>query len=110
MDTLPSFIDIFAILKWLAAGGGAVAIAWLGSVVLDRIKAYNALDAFAKRAIAIVGGGLIGLSAWAIVTYVPAETLQAIAPAFTAFMLSALGAGVGQLAKAVSKLLVKPSA
>lgn len=107
---MPDLTNLNAILTWLAAGGGAIVITWIGSVLLDRIPAYNALDGLAKRGIAILGGGLIGLGAWAVVTYVPAETLTAIAPAFTAFMLSALGAGAGQLAKAVSKLLTKPSA
>jgi len=107
---MPDLTNLTDILKWLAAGGGSIAFAWLGSVLLDRIAAYNALDAMAKRIVAVLGGGLIGLGAWAIVTYVPAEALQAIAPAFTAFMLSAIGAGAGQLAKAVSKLLAKPVA
>lgn len=107
---MPDLTNLFDVLKWLAAGGGSIAIAWIGSILLDRWAWYARLSAWVKRIVAVVGGGLIGLGAWSVVTYVPVETLQAIAPAFTAFMLSAIGAGAGQLAKAVSKLLAKPSA
>ena len=104
---MPDFTNLNAVLTWLMAGGGSIVFAWIGSALLDQSASYNALSALWKRAIAIVGGGLIGLGAWAIVTYVPAETLAAIAPAFGAFMLSALGAAAGQVAKAASKVLAQ---
>jgi hypothetical protein len=98
---MPDFANLTEVLKWLAAGGGSIVIAAIASYAAEHSAAFQALSAMAKRVVAIVGGGLIGVAAWAVVTYVPAEVLQAIAPAYTAFMLSAVGALAGQVAHAV---------
>ncbi len=102
---MPNLTDLFEVLKWLAAGGGSIVIAALASYAAEKSAKFQALDSLQKKAVAVVGGGLIGVAAWAVVTYVPAETLQAIAPAYTAFMLSAIGALAGQVAHAARKAM-----
>lgn len=104
---MPDLTNLTEVLKWLAAGGGAVVIAALASFLAERSQFFQSLDALVKQAVAIIGGGLIGVAAWAVVTYVPAETLAAIAPAYAAFALSAIGALAGQAAHAVRKALNK---
>lgn len=98
---MPDLTNLTEVLKWMAAGGGSIVIAALASYAAEHIAAFQALSAMGKRVAAIVGGGLIGVAAWAVVTYVPADVLAAIAPAYTAFMLSAVGALAGQVAHAV---------
>jgi len=103
--TIPELTNLSAVLAYLAAGGGAIVAAWIVSVVLDKQAWFIALSATAKQFAAMGIAGLFGLAAWAIVTYVPASVLEAIAPAYSAFMLSALAAGAGQVAKAARNVL-----
>lgn len=100
-----NLIDLNETLAYLAAGGGALVVTWIVSRFLEGRAFWAKLDSLTKRAASIVGAGLIGLAAWSVVTYVPAEFLAAIAPAYSAFMLSALTAAGGQLVHAAAKVL-----
>lgn len=101
----PDITNLTEVLTWLAAGGGAAVAGWLLSLLAERVPQFGALDAGIKRVLMIVLSGLLGVVAWAIMTYVSPEQLAALAPAFGAFMLSAAAAGSNQLAHAVGKLL-----
>jgi hypothetical protein len=105
---MPDLTNLPDVLKWLAAGGGSVVIAVIASFLAERSQFFQSLDSVLKQAVAIIGGGLIGVAAWAVVTYVPAEVLASIAPAYAAFALSAIGALAGQAAHAARKAMSKP--
>lgn len=67
-------------LTLLVTAGGAAAVA---SWVLERIPAYAAIvDAERKRWIFFAVCAIIALSAYVVITFVPAATLEVIAPYF----------------------------
>lgn len=66
-------------LVWLASSGGAsVALAF----ITERISAFQSLSPNQKQLVHLGGSLALALAAWAIMTYVPADTLTQLVPAF----------------------------
>jgi hypothetical protein len=66
-------------LEWLVSGGGAAVVL---SFVLERIPAFQKLEASVKGWINLGGVLVLSLGAFAVVRYVPADVLSQIAPWF----------------------------
>ena len=73
MENINSFIS------WIVYSGGALLIA---SWVLDRIPAFVALPSEAKKYINIAVSAFLALGFYAVLTYVPANILDALDPWF----------------------------
>lgn len=71
--TLPDF------LTWLASAAGAAAAL---SFVAERIPAFTALAPDVKGYAMLIGSALLALAAYAVLAFVPAETLAQLAPWF----------------------------
>lgn len=89
--------DIKGWLDYLMSGGASVAITLVLSIVAERVPAWAALDSLVKWTASVLLSAGLGLGAWAIVTYVPAETLLALRAPFAAVILSVLPLVGGQL-------------
>lgn len=66
-------------LIWLGSAAGATAFL---SFVAERLPAFQALSPQAKSYTMLGGSVVIALAAYAVLTYVPAETLAQLAPVF----------------------------
>jgi hypothetical protein len=66
-------------LVWLASSAGATAAL---SFIAERIPAFTALTPNQKQYIHLGGSLVLSLAAYAVLTYVPAETLASLAPVF----------------------------
>lgn len=72
-------LDIGAFLQWLIGGGGSIlAVSWL----LERMAWFQALSSNAKDNTIFGASVVVGGGALAVVNYVPANILSAIAPYF----------------------------
>lgn len=92
-------------LQWIMGGGGAVIGAVILSWIGERWSWYQKRSSTEKQWLMYVSSALVGLSAWAIVTYIPTETLVALEVPFKVIMLSLGGVGASQLAHGVRKTL-----
>lgn len=86
-------------LVWLAGGGSALALAF----ILEYIPSFATLTATLKKWVFFGGCALISIAAYAVQTYVPVETINAIAPYFgilaSTFTYVFLGDGFHKLTK-----------
>lgn len=80
--------DIKGWLDYLLAGGAGLVVTFLLSTFAERWPAWAALDTNVKFSVAAVLSSGLGLGAWAIVTYVPAETIVALRAPLSAVILS----------------------
>ena len=71
--------DMVQFLTWLASAGGAAATL---SFILERIPQFQDLDSNYKSWVNLGGTIVLALSAFAVLTYVPAATLALLAPWF----------------------------
>lgn len=71
-------LELNQVLVWLAAGGSLVAISWCA----ENWGWFQKLEGNKKRLAMWASASVLGMAALAITTYVPAETLAAIAPYF----------------------------
>ena len=76
MNTTKSLLDL---LSWLIYSGGAILV---GSWILDRIPAFNALASEAQKYINMIVSIVLALGAYAVITYVPAATFALLDPWF----------------------------
>jgi hypothetical protein len=67
-------------LLWLASGGGAAIVL---AFVLERIPAFCVLSSDMKSWINLGGTVVLAMLAYVVLTYVPANILDAVAPFFT---------------------------
>lgn len=75
----PAGPDLATFLKWLMGGPGSImAVSWL----LERMKWFQALPPDGKDWTIFTAATLVGGSAYAVVMFVPAAVLTAIAPFF----------------------------
>jgi len=81
-------------LVYLFASGGNVAIA---SFILERSVHFQALEKGKKEIVFYFTAAILGASAWAFATYVPAETIAVISPVFKILYLSFGGIFAGEL-------------
>lgn len=72
-------MDLMQFLTWLATSAGAAAAV---SFLAERIPAFQAWTPQVKNYAMLAGSALAALAAYAVLTYVPAETLGMIAPWF----------------------------
>ena len=71
--------DLTTFLNWLISGPGSIlAVSWL----LERMKWFQAMESNAKDYLTFGIAAVVGCAALAMVTYVPASTMAAIAPYF----------------------------
>lgn len=80
-------MDLREFLIWLGTSAGAGAAL---SFIAERIPAFNALTSTVKAYIHLLGSLALALAAYAVMTFVPAETLDALLPWF-----QIVAAGVG---------------
>ena len=72
-------IDINSFLQWLIGGGGSImAVSW----ILERMAWFQALGSDQKDYVLFTFAAALGCGALAVVTYVPAAILDAVAPFF----------------------------
>jgi hypothetical protein len=72
-------MDIFQFLTWLAGGvGSSIAVSWLFS----KWTWYNAQSSNFKKYSFAVACALVSLAGYAVLTFVPAETLTLLQPYF----------------------------
>lgn len=75
----PAAPDLPGVLQWLVGGGGSIlAVSW----GLERMKWFQALSSETKDYTIFGAAAVVGCGALAIITYVPAVMLGAIAPYF----------------------------
>lgn len=75
----PTAPDLKTFLQWLIGGGGSIlAVSW----ALERMLWFQGLSPEQKDYTIFGLSGAVGCAALAIVTYVPASTLDSIAPYF----------------------------
>ena len=72
-------MTIYEFLAWLTSAGGAAALL---SFVLERIDAWHGLSSNVRAWITLAGTILIALGAYAVITYVPKDILDQLAPWF----------------------------
>lgn len=73
-------MDLFAWLAWLFQSGGSTVVA---SWILERIPAFvNLASSEAKKYIFWLVSFLLSAGSFALITYMPREVLEAIAPYF----------------------------
>jgi hypothetical protein len=76
-ETQPPTLDAF--LQWLISGGGSIlAVSWL----FERMKWFQNLASESKDYVIFAVSAVVGCGALALVTYVPAAVMAAIAPYF----------------------------
>ena len=76
------------VLKWVAGGGCAVISAMLISYLAEKEPRFQALDSDIKRFVMIFTSLVLGLTAWAVMTYVPAEVLAQLQAPFEIIFLA----------------------
>jgi len=80
-------MSIQEFLTWFAmSGGSAVAVSWIA----ERIPQFQALSSSVKQWVMFVASTLLAIGSYALLTYVPAETLSQVAPYF-AIVVSVFG-------------------
>jgi len=68
------------VLTWLVSASGAIAaISWIA----ERIPAWHKLKAEAKKWYLFGASAVVSIGAWALMTYVPAETFAALQEPFS---------------------------
>lgn len=72
--------DLMATLTWLAAGGSALAAAALVSFLAEKSTGFQRWPPEAKLALQLGASVLLAVVAFAVVTFVPAEVMAALAP------------------------------
>lgn len=75
-DAVSQFNEI---LVWVTSGGGAAIIA---SFILERLAWFQAQTSEWRRVIFALVSAALGLGSYAVIQFVPPETLNAIAPWF----------------------------
>lgn len=99
-------MDLTSFLTWLVASGGSISVvSWL----FERMSWFQALTSEAKDYTIFGAAAAVSCGAMAIVAYVPAETLAAIAPYFLAvssiFATVFIGKAFHRVDKASPKLI-----
>lgn len=84
--------DLIETLAYLSTAGSAVVVAMLLSYVAEHSARFQAWTPDAKRATQLGGSVAVALAAYAVVTYVPADTLAALAPWWRVAFVSAIAA------------------
>ena len=74
--------DLSQVLTALASGAGLILLGPLFSWLAERWPAFQALDSVAKRVVIGAACVVTSLAAWAVVTFVPPETLAALSEPF----------------------------
>jgi hypothetical protein len=72
-------MDLATFLTWLGSAGGAAAVF---SFIAERIPALQEWTPLERSLLHLVGSLGIALAAYAVLTYVPPDTLAQLAPAF----------------------------
>lgn len=72
-------MDLTQFLTWLGTAAGAAAAL---SFIAERIPAFQTLTAEVKGYIMLGGSAVLALGAYAVLTYVPPDTLAQLAPWF----------------------------
>ena len=72
-------MDLQAFLTWLTTSAGYSVVF---SFIAERLPAFQELTPAQKSIATLLGPLAISLAAWAVLTYVPAETLEAVKPIF----------------------------
>lgn len=76
MENFPVLSDF---LVWLFAGGGSIAvISW----IMERVKWFQTLTSEAREWLMFALSTVVGVGAYVVVNYVPAETLELVSPYF----------------------------
>ena len=68
-------------LLWLATGGSVVAVSWIA----ERSKWFQSLESSTKAYVQYGASTILGVAALLIQTYIPAATLEMLAPYFAVF-------------------------
>lgn len=85
------------VLSWLIAGGAGTIATMLASELAEHWPLFQNLSATAKRWSMIGVSGAIALLAWSVLTFVPAEVIEALAVPFAVVMTGILSYLAGQL-------------
>lgn len=72
-------LELMSFLSWLVTSAGAGSVS---SWILERLPAFQALSSSAKKAWAFASSSALAIGSFLVIQFVPAETLQAIAPYF----------------------------
>jgi len=72
-------MSIEQFLMFLAGAGGAAAAF---AFIAERVPAFQAVPSHHKSLVVLAGSLVIALAAWSVLAYVPAATLDEIAPVF----------------------------
>jgi hypothetical protein len=88
-------------LIWMASSGGNVSIA---SWIFERIPAFQALQSNAKQMIFFATSFLLALISYLVLTYVPAQVLEQLAPIFSLVYVTFSTLFVGSLFHQIDKL------
>lgn len=72
-------LELMGFLSWLVTSVGAGSVA---SWVLERLPKFQALEASAKKMWVFISSSVLAIGAFLVMQFVPAETLNLIAPYF----------------------------
>jgi hypothetical protein len=72
-------LELMSFLSWLVTSVGAGSVA---SWVLERLPSFQALEAGKKKMWVFISSSSLAVSAFLVVQFVPAGTIEAIAPYF----------------------------
>lgn len=102
MENMP--VDLLEFLQWIVyGGGGAIAISW----ILEQLNWYQEKPANQKRNIFFGFVSAFTVLTYVVLNYVPASTLEAIAPYFgliaVAFLNTYIGTGYHNVSKSKTK-------
>jgi len=89
-------INLGDALQWLTAGGAAVLGSMLTSYLGEHWAWFQKKKPAFKRIAMPATSGLIGLAAWAVVEYVPPETLDKLGEPFAAIAVAVAAALANQ--------------
>ena len=103
MENMP--VDLMEFLQWIVyGGGGAIAISW----ILEQLNWYQEKPANQKKNIFFGFVSVFTILVYAVLNYVPASTLEAIAPYFgivaLAFLNTYIGTGYHRASKPSPKI------
>ena len=106
MENLP--VDFAEFLQWIVyGGGGAIAVSW----ILEKLSWYQNKSADAKRNIFFGIVSAFTILVYVVLTYVPSNIIDAIAPYFgivaVAFLNIYIGTGFHSVTKSTAKSIEK---